>query len=72
MYCTIDVNENGLKSPLQWWKDHDKQFLTISIFAQQILGVPRSRIEIGEIFNVANILTSLHAYFEGDVKISCY
>jgi hypothetical protein len=26
LYHRIVVNDNDMKSPLQWWKDHEKQF----------------------------------------------
>jgi hypothetical protein len=30
LYCQIVVNDDDMKSPLQWWKDHEKQFSIVA------------------------------------------
>jgi len=35
LYCQIAMKHNNIKSPLQWWKKHDKQF---AFLVYQILG----------------------------------
>jgi hypothetical protein len=53
------VDDNDVKSPLQWWKDHAKQFPIVTFLACQFLGIPNSQIEIVCIFDIVGILTSL-------------
>jgi hypothetical protein len=53
------VDDNIVKLPLQWWKDHAKQFPTIALLACQILGIPDFQIETECIFNIVGILASL-------------
>jgi hypothetical protein len=55
----ILVDDNNVKSPLQWWKDHAKQFSNVAFLACQFLGIPSSQIGTRHIFSVARILTSL-------------
>jgi hypothetical protein len=59
LYCHKHVDDNNLKSPLQWWNDHAKQFPTVAFLACQFLGIPNYQIEIVCIFNIVGILTSL-------------
>ncbi len=40
------MNEGDFKSPLQWWKDHEKQFPSIAFFAWIFLGILETQIEI--------------------------
>jgi hypothetical protein len=35
LYCQIAMKHNNIKSPLQWWKKHEKQF---AFLVYQILG----------------------------------
>jgi hypothetical protein len=53
------VDDNDVKSPLQLWKYHAKQFLTVAFLACQFLGIPNYQIEIVCIFDIVGILTSL-------------
>ncbi len=59
LYHCIKADDNNVKSPLQWWKDHAKQFSNVAILAHQFLGIPSFHIEIECIFNFARILSSL-------------
>jgi len=34
LYCQIVVNDNDMKSPLQWWKHHEKQFPIVAFFVR--------------------------------------
>jgi len=53
------VDDNNVNSPLQWWKDHAKQFSNVTFLAHQLLGIPGSQIGTRHIFSIARILTSL-------------
>ncbi len=59
LFHRILVDDNNVKSPLQWWKDHAKQFSNVAFLAHQFLGIPGSQIGTRHIFSVATILTSL-------------
>jgi hypothetical protein len=48
--------------PLVWWWIHEIQFPNVSLFVKQILGIPRSHIEIEHVFNLVGVLTSLRCY----------
>jgi hypothetical protein len=50
LYRRIHVDDNNVKSPLQWWKYHAKQFLNVTFLAHQFLGISRSQIKIECIF----------------------
>jgi hypothetical protein len=41
------VDDNNVKSPLQWCKDHAKQFPNVAFLAHQFLGIPCFQIETG-------------------------
>jgi hypothetical protein len=45
LYHHILVNDNDVKSHLQWWKDHAKQFSNVAFLACQFLGMPGFQIE---------------------------
>lgn len=34
LYCQIVVNDDDMKSPLQWWKDHEKQFSIVAFLVR--------------------------------------
>jgi len=59
LYCHKHVDGNDVKSPLQWWKDHARQFPTVAFLSCQFLGIPDFRIETKCIFNIVGILISL-------------
>jgi hypothetical protein len=55
---------------LQYWcNDHDNEFPNVAFLAQQILDIPRSRIETKRIFNVDIILTSLQQCWLGVLNL---
>ncbi len=45
LYHHILVDDNDVKSHLQWWKDHAKQFSNVAFLARQFLGMPSFQIE---------------------------
>jgi hypothetical protein len=45
--------------PLAWWWIHETQFLNVSFLAKQILGIPRSQIEIECVFIPIGVLITL-------------
>ncbi len=49
-------------NPLAWWQIHEGQFPNVGIFVKQILGIPKSQIEIERVFSLANVLTTLRCY----------
>jgi hypothetical protein len=55
LYCHKHVDDNDVKLPLQWWKDHP----TIAFLVCQLLGILDFQIEIEYIFNIVRILISL-------------
>jgi hypothetical protein len=59
------MSESDALSPLQWWKDHAKQFSNVSFLACQFFGIPNSQIEIEWIFNMTEILINLHQCWLG-------
>jgi hypothetical protein len=40
------VDDNDVKSPLQWWKDHAKQFFNVAFLARQFLGIPGFKLKL--------------------------
>ncbi len=50
LYRRIHVDDNDVKSPLQWWKYHAKKFPNIAFLAHQFLGISGSQIKIEYIF----------------------
>jgi hypothetical protein len=45
LYHRIQVDDNNVKSPLQWWKNHAKYFPNVTILAHQFMGTPSYHIE---------------------------
>ena len=50
-YLNLPV-ENHSIDPLQWWKSHVPQFLTLSIVAKEIISIPGSAVSVDRVFNV--------------------
>jgi hypothetical protein len=46
LYKRLFISSFACGDPLTWWHKHEGQFSNVSFLAKQILGIPRSQIEI--------------------------
>lgn len=58
LYHKKFMNDNDVKSPLVWWKYHEKKSY-YCFFCSLVFGIPRFQIEAKHIFSIVNILTNL-------------
>jgi hypothetical protein len=59
IFRKFQVDFKEINCPLQWWKKHESMFPIVGFFAQQILEIDGSQIEIENIFSFAGIFTNL-------------
>jgi hypothetical protein len=55
----LSISSSTCANPLTWWWMHEGQFLDMSFFANQILGILSSKIETKQVFNLVGVLIAL-------------
>ncbi len=60
------VSSSACANPLTWWHMHEGQFPNVGFLAKHILGILDSQIEIGQVFSLVGVLTTLRCCLQVD------